>query len=269
VADVLDTVWDWLVGMARRNPVAVGLVVLAIVRSFGTVVQTGQTGVLFFWGRVRKTLEPGFHPLIPIVHAVRKVPTRSITRDLPRQRVTTADGLVYDVDSTVVYRAADPVAALTRVDDLARGVEAVLALALQEVVRRQTRQTVVDRKTVEPELAELAGRRLEPWGVVLEQAGLTTIAPTRETLRLTQLRLLAAERLRVIARFSEAGLPTATALALIGSPRKVMGKSAARYRLRVKVPPAPPEPPAATAEVPATPQASPTDRQEQPKGVGS
>src|SRR5437879_5166983 len=90
----LRTAYAIVVGYIVSNPVVVGLAVLGLLRLMGTTVQTGYKGVLFVFGRVRKELEPGFHPLLPMVMAVRQTPVRSITLDLPRQRLTSADGLV-------------------------------------------------------------------------------------------------------------------------------------------------------------------------------
>src|SRR5438445_9955353 len=123
---MIEQLWNWLSGLPAAlfswllgspfRVYAALLVVLAIVRSFGTTVQSGRAGVLFFCGRTRKVLEPGFHPHIPLLHKVKDTPIRSVTLDLPRQRVSTGDGLVYDVDATLIYRVDDPVKALTAVD---------------------------------------------------------------------------------------------------------------------------------------------------------
>ena len=48
------------------------LAFVAFLRMCGTTVQTGYAGVLFSFGRAKKVLEPGFHPLIPIVQEVRQ-----------------------------------------------------------------------------------------------------------------------------------------------------------------------------------------------------
>src|SRR5687767_4993025 len=89
----LRAVWRVALDQAKKHPAGAVVVALAIVRMFGTTVQTGTAGVLFSWGRAKKVLEPGFHPLIPIVQTVRHTPIRSVTLDLPRQRVATGDGL--------------------------------------------------------------------------------------------------------------------------------------------------------------------------------
>ena len=228
--EVLKMIWHWLREWPFRHPELSIPLLLAVIRSFGATVQTGSTGVLYVLGRARRTLEPGFHPLIPFIQQVRITLTRSITLELPRQRVTTADGLVYDVDATLVYRVGDPIRCLVEIDDVKRGCATLLPLALEELMRRQTQASLADRQGLDAAFAESVRVRLARWGVVVEQAGLISIAPTRPSLRLTQLRLRTRERERVLEQYLQTGLPPEIALALLGSSRHVIGKSAHRYR---------------------------------------
>jgi uncharacterized protein (TIGR03000 family) len=220
---------DFVVQFAKRNPVVVALTLVAIARMFGTTVQTGWAGVLFSFGRARKVLEPGFHPLIPIVQGVRKTPVRSITLDLPRQRVTTADDLVYDVNTTIVYRVEDPITALTAVQDVRQGVLTLVPLLVHELLREQTGQTLANRTHLDAELTTRSRDALSRWGLTVEQAGLSTIAPTRRTVRLTQLPARVGERTRLLREQCDAGVEPilATALVAPGSPPRA--RSAARY----------------------------------------
>ena len=110
VLSVLWWSWHWLLRMARHYPVQTAVTAFAFLRMWGALIQTGQVGVLFSWGKAqKKLLQPGFHPMIPLVHEVRKMPSRSISLELPRQRLATADGLVFDVDATLVlpHRRSD------------------------------------------------------------------------------------------------------------------------------------------------------------------
>jgi hypothetical protein len=227
---VLGALWHWLLEWPRRHPELWVPLLLALIRSFGTTVQTGSTGVLYVWGRARKTLEPGFHLLVPFVQQVRATLTRSITLELPRQRVTTADGLVYDVDATLVYRVENPIRSLVEIDDVKKGCATLLPLALEELMRGQTQASLADRQGLDAAFAEMARSRLARWGVAVEQAGLISIAPTRPSLRRTQLRLRTRERERVLERYLHARLSPEVAMALLGSSRHVVGKSAHRYR---------------------------------------
>ena len=71
---ILGTVWHLILGYAWKHPWAVAVALFGLARAFGVVIQSGQRGVLFRWGKAVKELEPGFHWLIPLVQAVRKTP---------------------------------------------------------------------------------------------------------------------------------------------------------------------------------------------------
>jgi hypothetical protein len=254
--DLLPALWDAVLDYTRRHPMETAIVLLAFLRMFGTTVQTGTKGVLFVFGRVRKELEPGFHPLIPIVHAVRKTPVRSITLDLPTQWLTTADGLVYEVQANIVYHIADPTVSMVQIDNVRQGIEVVLSLIVQDLLRDQSRATLAGRLGLDEEFAARAEDKLRRWGVAVEQAGFKSIAPTKKTLRLTQLALLTAEREKVLRGYEEAGLSPDVAMALLGADRHLVGRATARYRgLRRRLSPWPWPPPAPEQQhaQPATP----------------
>ena len=94
---ILRWVWHILLQQAQQHPWAVLAGLYGVARAFGVMIQSGQRGILFRWGRVVKELEPGFHWLVPLMHTARKTAVRSVTMVLPNQKVMTADGLVYDV----------------------------------------------------------------------------------------------------------------------------------------------------------------------------
>ncbi len=223
-------VWAW----ARENPGDALIAVLAFVGLMGTVIDSGHRGVLYRLGRVRQVLEPGFHPLIPWVHQVRKVHTRSHTVDLPRQRATSADGFVYDIDVNVVYTISDPVRSLVEVDDLTRGITTLAAVAAQELVRARRREDLRAREDLDEALVDALAERLEAWGARLDRAGFTSLAPTAETLRLTQLAAKARERELVLRHLLDAGLRRGTAHALLGADRRLVGRAHRAYRARAR-----------------------------------
>lgn len=200
---------------------AAGLVWMTI-RATGTTIQTGQTGVKFSFGRFQRTLEPGFHVMIPFLQIALAVPTRSRTLDLPAQRVTTFDGLVYEADANLVFRVSDARAALVEIDDLDRGMVQMLGLGVQEVLRAAGRERIARWEGLDRDLEETLARRLAPWGVSVEKAGFTSVTPSHATLRVTQLQRTVGERRAALERLGErAGgeFTLGRALALVGTRR--------------------------------------------------
>jgi regulator of protease activity HflC (stomatin/prohibitin superfamily) len=231
---ILGAVWRLILGYAWKHPWAVAVALFGLARAFGLVIQAGQRGVLFRWGKAVKELEPGFHWLIPLVHGVKTTPVRSVTLDLPGQKVMTADGLVYGVGVNVVYRVEDATKALTLVDHIESGCRAAIPIIVTEVLRVQDQAQLVDRVVLDRDLSRRIHAWIARWGLVVEQAGFTTIAPNQGVLRTTQLRSRTRERARALYVLMDGGLDEESALVLIGTESKLAAKSSWRYHLRAR-----------------------------------
>jgi len=216
--------WSEIQEFVRENAWAVWLVVWAVIRATGKVVDTGQTGLLFSFGRAKKVIGPGFRMLLPFVQVVRVVPTRHRTLHLPGQRVTIRDGLVYYVDANLVYRVVDVRKALVEIDDLVKGMTQALGLGVQAVLVARGRASLRAGPELDAALAEDLGRRLEPWGVEVVRAGFITITPSPESLRITQLSAQVEARTRALAGFESAGLPPGRGLALLGTRTRLSNR---------------------------------------------
>jgi hypothetical protein len=231
---IVQAVWRFAVDHAFSNPWAVGAALYGLARSFGVQIQSGQRGVLFRWGKVVKELEPGFHWLVPLVHAAKKTPVRSITIVLADQKVMTADGLVYHVGVNFVYRVENATRALTLVDHVDAGCRAAVPIIVTDVIRVREQAQLVDRESLDHELFERVNGWIARWGLVLEQAGFTTIAPNKSVLAITQLRSLATERARALYAFIDRELDPEFALVMIGSVRRPMAKTSRRYHHAIR-----------------------------------
>ena len=233
-------------------------VISAIVRASGVTVQSGQTGLLFTVGRVgrpvplplrpvlglahaagllksfpRTELRPGFHPLVPFLQRARKVPTRSRTLDLPAQKVATFEGYVFVADANLVFRIVDVRKALIVVDDLLHGMQQMLTLGVQEVLREAGARELQSGLGLDEKLRENLERKVRPWGVTVERAGFPTITPSPRTLWITQLRQKVAERARRVDQLRVPApdgtrLSIASAVGAVGSRKRLRPKARAK-----------------------------------------
>jgi hypothetical protein len=231
--EIPGLVWHLISGYAESQPWTVVVALYGLARAFGVVIRSGQRGVLFRWGKAVKVLEPGYHWLVPLVHGVKKTPVRSVTIHLPGQKVMTADGLVYDVGVNVVYRVEDPIRALTLVDHVDSGCRAAIPMIVTEVIRVRGQTELADRVSLDRELSERVNGWIARWGLVVEQAGFTSIAPNTGVLRTTQLALRTVERARVLRQLIDGGLDDGSALVMIGTGRRLVAK-ASRGHVRVR-----------------------------------
>lgn len=211
---VLSSIWERI---ADDLVVVIFATGMGLVRAMGVTIESGQTGLLFSFGRARRTLAPGFHPLIPFLQKVRRLPTRSRTLDIPAQRVVTLQGLVYHVDANLVYRVTDVRKALVEVDHLEKGMFQMLGMGIQEVLRQATRDELRETADLDRRLADNLARRLAAWGVEVERAGFPSITPSPRTLRITQLASLTDERHVTMDTFARGRLPAGPGLGLVGT----------------------------------------------------
>lgn len=226
LSGLLNGLWKY----AKDNPFQSFIVALFIIRLFGATVQTGWHGVLYRFGRTRAVLGPGFRWLLPGIDSVVKIRARAITLDLPPQRIAIADGLVYDVSASLVYRVRDPIAALIEVADLTDGCETQAALAMYETLGSRTRGMVRDRQELDDDFTRRCRTKLDRWGLDVDRAGFTNLAPTAKTLEVTQTALRARERAAAAGLLAGHGLSVGESIFLLGSDRRLVSHERGRFQ---------------------------------------
>ncbi|WP_145063178.1 SPFH domain-containing protein [Engelhardtia mirabilis] len=179
------------------------------------VVYDGQHALKFTLGRAKHVVGPGVHWKWPIVQRFQLADTRHTTLDLEPQVIQLSDDLVYEVDAKVLYQIVDLHKAIIEIDDVVQGLQNRVVLAIQRIVSTQTRETIRDVdamiQAIRGELAIVEAQ----WGVKILQLGFSNLSPSPATLEITQLDLLARERLQLYGHLSASGLPGDAAVALV------------------------------------------------------
>jgi regulator of protease activity HflC (stomatin/prohibitin superfamily) len=179
------------------------------------VVYDGQHALKFTLGRAEEVVGPGVHWKWPIIQRFRIEETKHTTLDLEPQVIQLADDLVYEIDCKVVYQIVDLRKALVEIDDLVMGLKNRVVMAVQSVVSKRDRRTVRDAPAVIEEIRRELAKVEEQWGVRILVLGFSNISPSPTTLEITQLELLAREKLALYERFRGGGLSEEAAVALI------------------------------------------------------
>lgn len=225
--------YDWITLFISPDQLGymVMIVVASVVRAMGVTIKSGETALLFTFGRARQELQPGFRFLVPFLQVVKRMPSRSRTLDLPAQRVVTSEGLVYLVDANLVYRVVDIRKAVIEIDSLRKGMLQSLGLSVQALLRHSTRAEMNEHEELRTKLTLILEKRLAPWGVQVEQAGFTSITPSPRTLRVTQFAQNTAERVRVLEALESGGIARANALGLVGTRKRFERRTRSRVAL--------------------------------------
>jgi hypothetical protein len=104
---------------------------------------------------------------------------------------------------------------MIEVDDLVTGLQNRVVIAVQQIVSRKDRHTVLDVDGLCEEIREELRGVEDQWGVRILQFGFSNISPSPTTLEITQLELLAEEKLNLYSRLRDEGLSEEASVALI------------------------------------------------------
>ncbi|MDP6408842.1 MAG: SPFH domain-containing protein [Planctomycetota bacterium] len=191
------------------------LELLQAVTGVFVVIYDGQHGLKFTLGRAGPIYGPGVHFKAPIIQKFHIEETKHTTLDLEPQVIQLSDDLVYEVDCKVVYRISDLRKAVIEIDDLVTGLQNRVVMAVQKVVQEKDRATIQNTEELCGQIRDELRPVEEQWGVTILQLGFSNISPSPATLEITQLELLAHEKLALYEHFRSSGIGTEAAVALI------------------------------------------------------
>ncbi len=188
---------------------------LETVTGIFVVVYDGQHALKFTLGRAQEVVGPGVHFKLPIIQKFAVEETKHTTLDLEPQVIQLADDLVYEVDAKVMYQIVDLRKAMIEIDDLVTGLQNRVVMAVQRVIQAKDRRSIRDTDAMIAGIREELRPVEQQWGVRILQVGFSNLSPSPSTLEITQLDLLARERLALFEQLHSDGLSEEAAVALV------------------------------------------------------
>ncbi len=179
------------------------------------VVYDGQHALKFNLGRAREVVGPGVHFKWPVIQKFQVEDTRHTTLDLEPQVIQLQDDLVYEVDAKVIYQITDLRKALIEIDDVVQGLQNVVVMAIQQVIQAQNRESIRETPRMTREIEETLRTAQDQWGLSILKIGFSNISPSPASLEITQLELLARERLMHFKQMRGDSMSEEAAVALV------------------------------------------------------
>jgi regulator of protease activity HflC (stomatin/prohibitin superfamily) len=141
-------------------------------------VEAGQAGLYFKDGRFEATLAPGAHAFWKGVAKVRllAVDLREQVVDIAGQEIMTADKVTLRLNAVVTFKVADPVKAVTTVDDFRQALYREAQLALRAVIgTRELDVLLGDKDAVARELDGIVRARVAGAGLEVVSLGIRDV----------------------------------------------------------------------------------------------
>jgi len=144
----------------------VAVLVLVLLYLAVRIVQQYEHGVVFRFGKVIGTRNPGFNLIIPLVDRMVRVDMRVVTMVVEPQEVITKDNVTIKVDAVVYFKVVNPEDAVVRVLDYIRATSQIAQTTLRSVLgQSELDELLSHREEINHRLQQIIDQQTEPWGV--------------------------------------------------------------------------------------------------------
>ena len=157
----------------------VAVLVIVILVKTARVVPQREQFVVERLGKFSKTLDAGFHILVPFVDAVAyKHTLREQTFDVASQSCITQDNISVEIDGVIYMQVSDARAASYGIEDYRFAVSQLAQTTLRsEIGKIELDRTFEERETINAQVVNAVDRAAEPWGVKILRYEIKDIVP--------------------------------------------------------------------------------------------
>src|SRR6186997_1310215 len=148
--------------------VLVAFLVLVVLYAFMAVkvVKQYERGVVFRWGRLQGTRQPGLRVIIPVVDVLHRVSLRIVTMPIQSQGIITKDNVSVDVSAVAYFRVVDAVKSVVAIENVRAAIDQIAQTTLRKVVGQHTLdETLSETDRINIDIREILDVTTVEWGV--------------------------------------------------------------------------------------------------------
>ena len=159
--------------------VLLAFAVVVILLKTARVVPQREQFVIERLGKYAKTLDAGFHILVPFVDVVAyKHTLKEQTVDVPSQSCITKDNISVEIDGVIYLQVNDARAASYGIQDYMFATSQLAQTTLRsEIGKIELDRTFEERETIKSQVVHAVDRAAEPWGVKILRYEIKDIVP--------------------------------------------------------------------------------------------
>jgi regulator of protease activity HflC (stomatin/prohibitin superfamily) len=146
------------------------LIVIAVLLLLSSmrVIKEYDRGVVFSLGKYKDVRGQGLIFLIPLIEQMTKVTLRTITMNIPSQKIITKDNVSIDIAAVAYYHVVDPKKSVVAVADVYSAVNQISQTTVRNVIGQfQLDQLLSQTTTINGQIKEVIDSHTEPWGVAV------------------------------------------------------------------------------------------------------
>jgi len=143
----------------------IGIIVLVAISGL-RVIKEYERAVIFFLGKYRSVGGPGLIFLIPILETMVRVSLRTVTMDIPSQKIITKDNVSIDIAAVAYYHIVDSTKAVIAIENVYSAVNQISQTTVRNVVGQfMLDQLLSQTLDINNQIKNVIDSHTEPWGV--------------------------------------------------------------------------------------------------------
>jgi regulator of protease activity HflC (stomatin/prohibitin superfamily) len=166
--------------------ILIGLVVVLVVFLFACIkiVREYERAVKFRLGRFVGAKGPGIFFIIPGLENFIKVDLRTITLDVPKQRIITEDNVTVDVDAVVYLRVVNPSDAVLKVRNYVVATSLLAQTTLRDILGQSALDDLLSKRDeINKKLQTIIDEATDAWGIKVSAVTIRDVSLPEEMLR--------------------------------------------------------------------------------------
>ncbi len=145
------------------------------------VVNTGYVSIVERFGKYHRTLEPGWHIIVPLGICKKKISTKQQIIDIDPQSVITQDNVKISIDNVIFYKIMNSKDAVYNIEDYKAGITYSTITNMRNIVGNMTLDEVLSgRDKINSKLLEQIDEITDAYGIKILSVEIKNIDPPRE-----------------------------------------------------------------------------------------
>ena len=142
-----------------------GLFVIAFLLASIRVLRQYERGVVFLLGKFQSVRQPGFSFVFAPIQQMVRVSLRTVTMQIPSQKIITKDNVSIDIAAVAYYHISDPEKAVIVIENVQNAISQISQTTVRNVVGRfSLDQLLSDTASINLQIKEVIDGHTEPWG---------------------------------------------------------------------------------------------------------
>jgi regulator of protease activity HflC (stomatin/prohibitin superfamily) len=129
------------------------------------VLKQYERGVVFFLGKFEGVRDPGLTLIFIPVQQMTRVSLRTVTMQIPSQKIITKDNVSIDIAAVAYYHITDPEKSVIVIENVYNAINQISQTTVRNVVGRfSLDQLLSDTASINDQIKNVIDQHTEPWG---------------------------------------------------------------------------------------------------------